>query len=255
MKVIAITQARYGSARLPGKVLLPIAGKTILEIHLERLKSTKTIDKLMVATTIEDSEEIVKICEQINIPYYKGSENDVLDRFYQAAKPENPDFVVRLTSDGPMLDAELVDEVVNFTIENDYDYTSNRMIYNYPDGIVVEVLKFSALERAWNEANLVSEREHVCPYIWKNSTFYGKDMFTSGNYLGIDDNYEGVRVAVDDPEDYQVVKKIMEKFGLEAGWQVYADAIRADEKLRKINSHIEKNEGYARSLAEDKIVK
>lgn len=254
MKVIAITQARYSSSRLPGKILLPIAGKTILEIHLERLRSAKKINKLMVATTTENSEEIVEVCKKVNIPYYKGSENDVLDRFYQAAKPENPDFVVRLTSDGPMLDGELVDEVVDFTVENNYDYTSNRMIYNYPDGIVVEVLKFSALEKAWNEANLVSEREHVCPYIWKNSTFFGKDMFTSGNYLGIDDNYEGVRVAVDDPEDYEMVKQIMEKIGLDAGWQVYADAIRADEKLRRINGHIEKNEGYAKSLAEDRTI-
>src|SRR5690242_17368237 len=140
MKVLAITQARTGSTRLPGKVLKEIAGKTLLEIHLERILHSKLIDKLVVATTLEkEDDEIVKVAERANVSHYRGSLENVLDRFYQAAKIYQPEWVVRLTSDCPLIDANLIDQVIVFAMNNDVDYCSNTLVPTFPDGIDIEV--------------------------------------------------------------------------------------------------------------------
>ena len=123
MKIIGVTQARIGSSRLPRKVLLTINDKTLLEYHLERAMQSKLVNKWIVATTDEpESDLICDIANKLQISSYKGSLNDVLDRFYQSVKNENPDYVVRVTSDCPLLDATLVDEVVQFCIDNKLDY-------------------------------------------------------------------------------------------------------------------------------------
>lgn len=252
MKIVAVTQARTTSSRLPRKVLLEISGKTILEIHLSRLKNSKLVDKLIVATTVNKADNpIIEIAEKLNIRFFRGDETDVLDRYYRAVKDENADYIVRITSDCPLIDGEIVDQTVTFAIENKLDYCSNRLEYNYPDGIVVEVFTFAALKKAWNEAKLDSEREHVAPYIWKNSTFFGKTLFVSGNFCDISVNYQGVRLTIDEQVDYELVKLLIEKFGDKQSWQVYADAVLSNQNLKKINGHIVRNEGYIKSISND----
>lgn len=252
MKIVAVTQARTNSSRLPKKVLLEISGKTILEIHLNRLKNSKLVDKLIVATTENKADDsIVEIAEKLNIDFFRGDETDVLDRYYQAVKNENADFIVRITSDCPLIDGEIVDETLAFAIENKLDYCSNRLEYHYPDGIVVEVFTFAALEKAWNEAKLASEREHVAPYIWKNSSFFGKEIFTSANYCNTKIDYDGVRLTIDEQADFELIKYLIENFGDEKIWKFYADYVLNSEELKSLNKHIGKNEGYLKSLSED----
>ena len=136
MKVLAITQARYGSTRLPAKILKEVNGVTLLEIHLRRILQSKMITKLKVATTDEEgSKYIIDICNKVGVEYHQGSVDDVLDRFYQTAKPENPDYVVRVTSDCPLIDPAIIDQVIKTCIDGDYDYASNTLIPTYPDGM------------------------------------------------------------------------------------------------------------------------
>ena len=255
MKIVAVTQARTNSSRLPHKVLMEIGGQTILEIHLRRLQNSKLVNKLIVATTEnKDDDAIAAIAEKINIAVFRGDETDVLDRYYKAVKDENAEYIVRITSDCPLIDGEIVDETVNFAIENELDYCSNRMEYQYPDGIVIEVFTFAALETAWNNAKLSSEREHVAPFIWKKSTFYGGEKFKSANYCNIETDYKAVRLTIDERADFELLKVLIEKFGIEKSWKIYADEVLNNSELQQINSFIDKNEGYAKSLAEDKII-
>ena len=150
MKVLLITQARIGSTRLPGKVLLPLGEETLLSVHLKRLSQCTTVNKIVVATTFEDSvDRLIDICKESEVDYHQGSLEDVLDRFYQAAIQYQPDWVVRVTSDCPLLDSRVVDQVVQEAIESDVDYCANIITEDFPDGQDVEVFKFSALELAW----------------------------------------------------------------------------------------------------------
>lgn len=144
MKIIAITQARAGSTRLPGKILKKIGEQTLLEIHIERILKSETISQLIVATTTKPDDKLIfdKMSE-MGIQSYRGSENDVLDRFYQAVKNEDADYVIRLTSDCPLIDAKLIDKVVRYTIKNDLDYCTNTLLTKYPDGQDIEVFKFT----------------------------------------------------------------------------------------------------------------
>lgn len=252
MKIVAVTQARTNSSRLPKKVLLEIGGKTILEIHLNRLKSSKLVDKLIVATTGNEADDaIIEIAEKVNADFFRGDETDVLDRYFQAVKHENADYIVRVTSDCPLIDGEIVDETVTFALRNKLDYCSNRLEYHYPDGIVVEVFTFAALEKAWNEAKLASEREHVAPFIWKNSTFHGQNLFKSANFRGIKNDYENVRLTIDEKADFRLLKILIEKFGFDKSWKIYADEVLNNQDLKSINGFIEKNAGYFKSLKDE----
>ena len=164
MKIIAITQARIGSTRLPEKILKTINGESLLEIHLKRILQSKLITGLKIATTTEpDSDKIVAIANKLGLSVYKGSINNILARFYQTALSEPPDWVVRLTSDCPFIDPVEIDHVIQLAIDADLDHVSNTLQPTYPDGIDTEVFKFSALERAVKEARLTSELEHVTP--------------------------------------------------------------------------------------------
>ena len=185
MKVIAITQARYGSSRLPGKILREIKGQSILFTHLQRAGKSKKVDKFIVATTLEpEASEIAKVATSLNWGIYQGSQSDVLDRYYQAAKLENPDYVVRITSDCPLIDPAIMDDVIDACIKGNFDYCSNTLDPTFPDGMDVEVFTFAALEKAWNEAILQADREHVTPYISRNSSQNGGKIFSSKNYTG-----------------------------------------------------------------------
>lgn len=257
MKVLAITQARYGSTRLPAKILKEVNGMSLLEIHLRRIMQAKSIDKVKIATTNEEgSKYITDVADKVGVAYCKGSLEDVLDRFYQTALPEHPDYIVRFTSDCPLVDPSLIDEVVKYAIDNDYDYV-NVDSSQYPDGLGTEVVKYAAFEKAYKEATLASEREHVMPYIWKNGTALGGTMFKSYKYPNKFGNYNAndYRITIDEPEDFEVIKVLIEKLGIERSWKDYIDYLVSHEELRKINSKFHYNEGYEKSIKNDSKIK
>lgn len=251
IKTILITQARIGSTRLPGKVLKEVAGKSLLQIHLDRLQKCSRISEIIVATTtkVEDSIIYDKAIEW-GLSASRGSESDVLDRFYQAVKDKKADWIVRVTSDCPLIDAELVDKVIAFAQENEVDYCSNGFIENYPDGQDVEVFKFSALETAWENAKLLSEREHVTPYIRNNSNYKGGDLFTAINYP-CEFDFSKIRITVDEIRDYELIVLLINKLGTEKSWIEYTNYI-IENNLTKVNDQIIRNEGLLKSLKNDK---
>lgn len=251
MKILAITQARTGSTRLPNKVMKIIGGKTVLSIHIERLLRSKLLDQVVIATTIDKADDVIEeVATFHKLPCFRGSIQNVLDRYYQAAKPYNPEWVVRITSDCPLIDAVLMDEIIQKAIELNYDYVSNTLHPTYPNGMDVEVFKFSALEKAWKEATLNSDREHVTPYIHRNSSFNNKSLFTSFNFENKID-YENVRLTLDEPADLEVITIIIEKLGLDKDWKTYGDFYRSNSEIKTINERIDRNEGYNKSLKED----
>lgn len=249
-RTVLITQARTGSSRLPGKVLKTVDDKTLLQIHLERLKQCKNASTIIVATTTEpEDEKIDLLAKKLGVKSYRGSEENVLDRFYQAAEPLSPKWVVRVTSDCPLLDPELVDKVINFAQNHAPDYVSNTIDSNYPDGQDVEVFTFKALEKAWKEAKKTIEREHVTPYIRNNSDLKGEKLFKAQSYPS-DLDYGNIRMTVDEQEDYILIKKLVRDLGTDKSWQEYTDYM-INNDLTSINSQFQRNEGYIKSLKKD----
>ena len=255
MKVLAITQARYGSTRLPAKVLKEVNGETLLELHLKRILQAKKITKLKVATTTEEgADKIVEIAHRVGVETYKGSVDDVLERFFFAARDEAPDYVVRVTSDCPLIDPKEIDKVIEACIFNDLDYASNTLNPTYPDGIDCECFKFSALERAYNEATLKSEREHVTPYIKKHSTEKGGTLFKSLNVTN-DKDYSSYRITVDTQEDFELIKNLIINVGNDKGWEEYIAYLHCHKDVYDLNSMHTRDEGHAKSVSNDSIVK
>jgi len=203
MKIGAIIQARVGSSRLRGKVLLklPYEGeKTVLEHVIERVKRAKTINEVIVATTTnEEDEKIVRIAEGLGVKTFRGSEKDVLSRYYYTAKEHKLDIVVRITSDCPCIDPTIIDKAVKRHLENNADYTRT---VGFPRGFDVEVISFKALEVAHKEATKDFEREHVCPYIYKTAPERFKITYF---YAEEEINHPEIRVTLDTEEDYALL--------------------------------------------------
>ena len=251
MKVVAVTQARYGSMRLPAKVLRKVDNATLLDIHLKRILKSKKISELVVATTNESgAEKIVEIANNNNVKSYRGSIDDVLGRFYFAVKDLRPDYVVRVTSDCPLIDPVVIDRVIEECIDKKCEYASNTLKPTYPDGIDTEVFTFAALEKTFKEASLKSDREHVTPYIKRNSSFNGGALFTSCNVVNKED-YSKYRITVDTPEDFEVIKALILALGVNASWREYVDYLDNNKSIKDINSNHKRDEGYAKSLLND----
>lgn len=250
-KTVLITQARTGSSRLPGKVLKNINGKTLLQIHLERLSQCKNISDIIVATTAsKEDEEIYNLAKEWGFKSYKGSEDDVLDRFYKAAKPFSPEWIVRVTSDCPLIDPELIDDVIEFAKKRKaVDYVSNVIESKFPDGQDVEVFTFSALKNAWKNAHKPSEREHVTPYIRNNSDIMDGELFIAVNFA-TDRDYSRIRMTVDEKEDFELIKQLIQDLGTNRTWNEYTNYI-IEHNLGSVNQHIQRNEGYLKSIKED----
>ncbi|HPN84227.1 MAG TPA: glycosyltransferase family protein [Victivallales bacterium] len=253
--VLAIIQARMGSSRLPGKMALPIIhGKGALELMVERVRKSKTIGKLMVATTTNPSDDkLVEICSKINIGFFRGSEEDVLDRFYQAYKSSGSNFdsIVRLTGDCPLHDPAVIDKVVSEFLNSDSDYVSNVDPPSYPDGLDTEVFSSAALHKAWSEANMKSEREHVTIFI-RNSGIFKKSNVTNETDISY------LRWTLDEESDYVMIKKVYENLydsKQDFGTQDVIRLLSAHPEIVQINSKINRNEGLLKSLKNDKKVK
>ncbi len=251
MNIDCIIQARLGSTRLPGKILKEIKGKPMVSYVLEQASKSKYINKVIIASTTNPyDKKLIEKVKELGYNVYIGSENDVLDRYYQTAKHFGTKVIVRVTSDCPLIDPEVIDKVIEAFQKNECDYCSNVQPPTYPDGLDVEIFSFKALEIAWNEAKLMSEREHVTPFIWKN-----QDKFKIFNVINEKD-YSHLRITVDEMEDFELITKIIEK--LDDRPILFNDILQLFEhepELPRINSKYARNEGYARAVKKDKIVK
>ena len=249
-KTVAIIQARMSSRRLPEKVLLPLAGTPIIGQIFNRLRHCKTLDKIVLATSVnQDDDPIAAYCASIGLPCLRGSLDDVLDRYYKTATHHGAKTIVRITADCPMIDPVVVDAVVTAFLAGRYDYYG--LAGNFPDGLDVEVFAYEALKRAWHEAKLQSEREHVGPYLGKHP-----ELFKTGG-LHLFDQLNHHRWTVDEPRDYELAKRIYEKLYDPDCVFLTNDILalmNAEPELMTINSGIIRNEGYAKSLLEDKAL-
>jgi len=206
VKTVAIIQARMGSTRLPGKILKDLMGKTVLQHVIERVQQVKSIDEIIIATTSLDQDDVV-VDEAVKrgVNYFRGSENDVLARYYGAAKDNNADIVVRITSDCPLIDPFVTDTIVNFFKDNKiYDIVTNAgsdlSKRTYPRGLDSEIFSFNALEQAYKQADKQYQREHVTPYIYEKSSmkyFYKNTV-----------DYSKHRWTLDTDEDFELIKEI-----------------------------------------------
>lgn len=243
MKVAIITQARVGSTRLPAKILKVIGERTLLDIHLVNAKKSKLATHFIVATTDETNAYLIeeKALSQ-GWSCYKGSTNDVLARFYFACEHTKPDYIVRITSDCPLVQPGVIDELINYTLTNQLDYASTSE--NFPDGVGSEIFTWGMLELAFKTAKLQSEREHVTPWIRKNVSNKG--------YLEPETEvFKDVRLTVDEIEDFNCIEKLIKRFGTDKNWREYAKFVIENSANFK-NQDIQRNEGYVKSLLNDR---
>ncbi|MGG3887914.1 cytidylyltransferase domain-containing protein [Metabacillus fastidiosus] len=242
MKVAAIIQARMTSTRLPGKVLKKVNGKTLLEYQLERVKRSKLIDEIIVATTTNKSDDpIVSLCNQLSVSVYRGSEDDVLSRYYEAAIQYDADVVVRLTSDCPLIDPQVIDFVIQTYMDNCevVSYVSNCFERTYPRGLDTEVFSFQALQQAYQEAILQRDREHVTIYLYTNP-----EKFRLMTVRNKSDESQ-YRWTVDTIEDFELIKNILEAIypvNSQFTWKGILGLLNENPEWNEINAMIEQKE-------------
>ncbi|NER34636.1 MAG: aminotransferase class III-fold pyridoxal phosphate-dependent enzyme [Oscillatoria sp. SIO1A7] len=239
MKTLAIIQARMGSTRLPNKVMRPILGTPMIELLLRRLSRSKLVDRIIVATSQDTrNQPLVDCVRGLGYEVYKGSEDDVLDRYYQVAAAYKPETVIRITGDCPLVDAELVDRAISIFQNSNIDYLSNTNPPTYPDGLDVEVFCFSALAEAWREARQPYEREHVTPYIRESGKFRLLNIHHT-------EDCSSKRWTVDEPEDFEVIKNIFEHFApcCDFSWLEVLELERQHPEFFTANQHLIRNEG------------
>jgi len=248
----AIIQARINSTRLPKKVLKPILGKTAIEREIERVKKSALCQKIVLAIPEGKNNNILeKIGKKSGVLVFRGSEKDVLDRFYQAAKTFGLKDIIRITGDCPLFDWKVCDEVISFYLGNKFDYVSNVRPPTFPDGLDIEMFSFKAIENAHQNAKLKSEREHVTLYIANHP-----EIFKIGNLTRNGNDLSELRLTLDEPKDLVLIRKIYgalykkrKNFALED----ILKFLRENQALLKINKNIRRNEGLIKSLAQDKI--
>ena len=205
MNVLCILQARVSSSRLPGKVLKPILGEPMLARQIERIRRARRIDALTVATSDAPSDDgVAALCQGLGVDCYRGSLDDVLDRFYRAAALSHPSHVMRLTGDCPLTDPALLDALVELHLAGGYDYSSNVEERTYPDGLDAEIFTYPLLERAWREATTSFEREHVTPFM--------RHAVPGVRHGVLKDRVDrsDMRWTVDYPEDYEFACRVFE---------------------------------------------
>ena len=251
--IVAIIQARMGSSRLPRKIMLDACGKTFLEHMIDRVSQSKTLDKIIIATSLNKDDDIIEcLCKKKNISCFRGSENNVLSRYKMAADKTPADIIVRLTSDAPILHHKIIDKVVQTYIDNDYDYVSNcfPLPRTYPDGVNVEVFSKKILDHMHKNAKKPSEREHVTLFM----------IFKPEKYkifrVDYDRDISKYRFNLDYKLDYKLLKTIFEKLYFKNPNFTMEDAIKLLEEnssIFEINAEIKPNEGILKSFIEDEV--
>jgi len=246
MKIVAIVQARMGSTRLPNKVMMKINHVPMIELLFKRLSKSININQVVLATsTNENNIPLVEYIKSLGYKVFSGDENDVLDRYFHAAKLFEADAIVRITGDCPLVDSTLVDEVINGFIDTNSDYASNREPPTYPDGLDVEVISIKALEEAHKKVKEDFQREHVTPYIINSDT-------SKKFYLKNSEDLSAERWTVDEPEDLIVVKNIFNYFHPEINfsWKKIIELKENKPKLFTVNEHLIRNEGAVMSTGQ-----
>ena len=241
MTVVGILQARMGSTRLPGKVMKKIFGKPMLELQIERIMRCRKIDSIVVATSKSAQDDAIeKLCKQLNINIFRGSLNNVLLRFYEAAKNQSADHVVRLTGDCPLIDPEFIDRLIDFYFEEKCDYASNCRPPTLPDGLDAEIFSFEVLKKAKLNAQGIHQLEHVTPYIFLNP-----EQFSIKNWK-FEEDFSGLRWTVDEIEDLAFVRKVydaMYKKKPDFGMKDILKLIEKNSDLSMINAMHKRNAG------------
>ncbi|MFL0162049.1 cytidylyltransferase domain-containing protein [Aquirufa salirivi] len=236
---IAFIQARMGSTRLPNKVMKLINGKPLIEYLLLRVSKAKLIDKVVVATSVNSNNDILaSFVKSLGFDTFRGSEHDVLSRYYEAAKFFNATTILRITADCPLIDPEIIDLVIEDFRNNSCDYSSNINPPTFPDGLDVEVFSFTALEKAYNEAKSPFEREHVTPIIRYSGQY---EIFNRINEI----DYSNRRWTVDEEDDFEVVTNVFQHFHPDVyfGWEKILKIENLQPHLFQKNQHIKRNEG------------
>ena len=240
--------------------MMPVRNKPLLHYVINQVLQSKKINKLIIATTNSPKDDqIVKFVDLYGVEVFRGSEEDVLDRYYQCAKKYGADIIIRITSDCPLIDPQLIDKCITEFEKNQFDYFSNihkkegnKWIYHlsgFPLGFAVEVFTFNILEKAWNNAKKPSEREHVTLYILNNPS-----LFKIGNMENFHD-YSDIHLAIDQKVDFDLVKIIIEHFSDNEIFNLEKIVVflNKNPKLKQMNSHLPFNQGYLKSLEDDKI--
>lgn len=247
--IFIIIQARMTSTRLSKKVLLPLCGKAVLEVVIDRL--TKYKDNIIIATTDDGSEKpIVELCRNLHVKYFQGTINNVLKRYYESAKKhgaKNNDIIVRVTSDCPLIDATMMEKVIDMYKTGSYDYVSNRMKRTVPVGLDVEVFNFKLLEYVYYNASEEFEKEHVTPYIYLSN----KDKYKLGSCEEKEDNSD-YRLTLDEEKDYLAIKEVYKKFNnsLNFNYEELIAMLKENDYIRQINLSVQQKE--ATSVAQKK---
>tara|TARA_B100000470_G_scaffold18500_1_gene12488 strand:+ start:190 stop:960 length:771 start_codon:yes stop_codon:yes gene_type:complete len=248
MTIGCIIQARMGSTRLPGKVLMEvIEGKPVLYYVINQLKYCKSFEKLIIATTtLPEDDKIAQFCIDNNVNYFRGDSKNVLERHYRCAEKFSLSTVIRMPADKPLLDPEVVDKVVEAFNSNSYDYVTNFLPSTYPSGTEVEVLSFNALKIAYEKAILPSEKEHVTNYIYDH-----KDDFRIFNVVN-SENLSNFRWAVDRIEDLRLIREIVSNIRKNPILiKDILELFKNEPNLVEINKQVDGNEGNTRSEKED----
>lgn len=247
--ILGILQARASSNRLPGKVLRPLLGEPMLARQIERLKRAKRLDQLIVATSVQaDDEAIALLCERLGVPCFRGPLDDVLARFHLAAQSFAPAHVVRLTGDCPLADPALIDELIELHLAGGYDYSSNCWDPSYPDGLDAEILSAATLELLAERAHSQAQREHVTYYIRQHA-----DLFKVGK-LARQSSLSHLRWTVDEPADFELIEQIYNKlYPSKPAFTTddILDLLAREPHLATLNTHHQRNEGLASSLAKE----
>ncbi len=227
-----------GSIRLPGKVLKDLAGDTVLARVVNRTRRAKLVQQVVVATSeLPADDAIAQECMRLSVACFRGDEADVLDRYYRAAQQFSAEGIVRITSDCPLIDPELIDATVRALLERRADYSTNALVVSYPRGLDVEVFTFEALARAEDCAKEAYQRAHVTPYFYENPGLFGIASLTA------DADYSELRWTLDTTEDLEALREIYGRLGgRDLGWREVLDLVKNAPELARINSSVRQKE-------------
>lgn len=245
MRTVAIIQAHMGSIRLPGKVMKSLCGKSVLGHVIERVKACHLLDDIVIAATISSADDvIIAEAEKYRVKWFRGSEEDVLERYYLAAKEYEAETVVRITSDCPLFDTNVLTEMLQYFNSEQknglkIDYLSNTLTRSYPRGFDIEIFTFATLEKAFKESGKTYEREHVTPYIYKHPELFSLQDKTN------DEDLSSYRLTLDTEEDFKLIKEIyitLYKEGEIFSTEKVLQLLKRRPDLAKINAHVEQKE-------------
>ena len=234
MKTVALIQARMASSRLPGKVLMKLGSSSVLSKVVCRVRRARLVDEVVVATSTERGDDsIVEACELEKVTVTRGREDDVLDRYYEAAQKLQASTIVRITADCPLIDPALIDDVVFAFQQQSPDYASNTLVRTFPRGLDTEVLSFDALERVWRDAKQPWERAHVTSFLYQHPEIF---RLVS---VRLDHDYSGYRWTLDTPEDYEFLREVYLRLEAKTdfSWRDVLALLEREPRLSLINAN------------------